>query len=236
MTADLFPPLMDPMAYGGYDQSWHGIDARVDLITPPTGEPMLWEEVTDHLRAMNTEDAAYIQRLIPVARRALEYATRRSFMPQTLQLVMGGFPGSWSWPGVFRHGSALIRVPRPPIISIDSIVYLSDGSPSEQTLDAARYQVDLPYGPNAGYGRIRPVAHQCWPQTVCHTFDAVRVTYQAGYVDRSSPPQPNMPADLKHAMLLVIGELYKSRSESVPVGNAPALIRARSLWAPYRVY
>lgn len=197
--------------------------ARVDLLTAPTREPIDPFEAIDHLRAMNTDDEPYVSRLVPVARRAIEYATRRSCMPQTKQLVLSRFP-------------RIIRVPEPPIISIEAITYLTDGSPSEQSLDADHYQVDLPYGPYAGYGLIRPAAGQCWPTVACERLGAVRVTYQAGYVDRSSPPRPNVPADLTHAMLLVIGELFKSRSESVPVGNAPALIRARALWAPYKVY
>lgn len=205
------------------------LGARLEMIEGPAAEPITLAEALDHVRALNTQEDDYLTRLITVVRRQAEYTTRRALMPQTLALVMDGFP----------HGCA-IRVPRPPTIAIASITYLDDGgSPTRQTLDPAIYQVDLPHGPYAGYGRIWPVPDQAWPATAPYTMNAVEVTFRAGYVDPAggSPEQPAVPEDLVHGMLLMLGELYKSRSLSIPGSvSSPTVIQARNLWAPYRVY
>jgi uncharacterized phiE125 gp8 family phage protein len=217
-----------------------GAVPHLDLITPPTEEPISLDVAIAHLRALNTEEDDYITRLIGVTRRMVEYATRRSLMPQTWQVVMDQFPwGSWTGGAIGWGSAAIIRLPRPPIIAVESITYrVADGSsPVEQILDPACYQVDLPYGPYAGYGRLRPTPYTEWPLTPDQALDAVKITYQAGYVDRGSPAQTTVPEDLIQAMLLLLSELYKSRSVSIPGSvSTPTVIQARHLWAAYRVY
>lgn len=215
-----------------------GVSSHDELVTEPTAEPIDLDVVRDlHLRGLNgASEDEYIAPLITVSRQEAEYYTRRAIPPQTWALVLDKFPrrqGSGP-PGWNR--SAVIRVPRPPVIAIRSITYY-DTDGVLQTLDSSTYQTDLPKGPYAGYGRIRPVPGQWWPETQRHRLDAVRVTFDCGYVNATvSPPVPNPPANLLHGMLLLIGELYKVRSESVPTGNTPALIRAKNLWSKYRVY
>jgi hypothetical protein len=50
-----------------------------------------------------------------------------------------------------------------------------------------------------------------------------------------SPSSADVPIELDQARLLLIGELYKSRSESV-VGASPAIRNAERIWLEYRVY
>ena len=104
------------------------------------------------------------------------------------------------------------------------------------TLSASAYVLSVKGRDTNKQGLVTPVYNTCWPQARCEV-GAVVVTYDAGYVDEASPTQAQIPEDIQQGQLIVIGELYKQRSESVHAGNQnPALIRARDLWMPYRVY
>lgn len=212
---------------------WHW-----SLVTEadPAVDPLTVAFVRDqHLRALGgSAEDDYIDRLIRTSDRMAERATRRAHSPQTLALVMDRFP----------RGGCPILIPRPSLMSVTSIVYI-DPNGNEQTIDGSpeAIQVSAPVGPKAAKGRIAPLPNTCWPQTQCDTLDAVTITFQAGYplVTRDnvgSPTMANVPEDILHGRLLVIGELYKQRSESVQsfAQQAPALVRANDLWLGYRAY
>jgi len=210
------------------DVPWH-----FELLAPPTQEPVTVAVVRDdHLKSPNGSlEDAYIARLILVARRMAERTTRRALMPQAGSVVLDRFP------------SGEIVLPWPPLQRVESITYV-DTAGVEQTLAAEAYQVSAPQGPTAPRGRIWPAYGTTWPSTRSQ-MDAVVVSFDMGYplTDPGSPPssppeepQPTTPDDIVHGMLLVIGELYKQRSESVHTTQTPAVIRARDLWMSYRVY
>jgi uncharacterized phiE125 gp8 family phage protein len=192
-------------------------DALLELVTPPSTDTLDVEFVRDeHLRAPGGDaEDAYIESLIVTSLRMAERITRRSLYPTTWALTLERFP------------AGAIAIPRPPLQSVVSITYI-DTDGIEQTLDPARYQVRAAQGPLAARGRILPAYGETWPATRCQ-MDAVTVTFVAGYAQ--------VPEDITHARLLIIGELYKQRSESVhTINQNPALIRARDLLMPYRVY
>lgn len=204
------------------DVAWH-----LELVTPPAAEPLELAFVRDyHLRSPNgTAEDVYLERLIRAARVMAERTTRRALIDQRWDLLIDN-----------RFPCGEILLPRPPLIEVEAITYV-DGDAVEQTLAPEAYQVTRPTGPQAGRGRIRPVFGTSWPTTRADA-DVVRVTYRAGYLDETvSPAEANVPEDLVQGMLLVIGEFYKQRSESVhTMGQNPAVIRARDLWLGYRVY
>jgi uncharacterized phiE125 gp8 family phage protein len=237
------PDVIDVAAYPWpiAEPLWrYGVQSHVDLVAGPTAEPIDLASTKLHLRVTNSAEDAYISRLITACRDHGEYYTRRSWMPQTLALVMDRFP----WAGARGHlgglglgvgSTALIRVERPPVTAITSITYYDEAG-DQQTLDPSTYQVDLPRGPRAQYARIRPVGDTVWPDTERRRLDAVTVTYQAGYALAGSPPASTVPAELIQGMFLMIGELYKTRTESVNDYMTPALRPAQNLWASYRVW
>lgn len=202
---------------------------RLIQTVPPTEEPVdLADMYADHLRGSDyVTEAAYVARLWSTASRYGEHVTLRSWMPQTWQQIHDRFPEPCE-----NNGRILMR--RGPLIEVASITYI-DGAGVTQTLAAERYKVS-----NAGRSnqpsRIAPAYGDVWPVTRCE-MDAVVITFQAGYVSPTSPAGADVPDDLVHGALLVVGELYKTRSESVAGGElAPAFVRARDLWAPYRLY
>lgn len=198
------------------------VRTTLTLVEPPEDEPLTVEEVRDdHLRTSNgSAENAYIDRLIRATRREGERLTRRAWMPQTWTQALDWFP-------------AVIHLQRPPLIEVESIVYI-DGDGVAQTLASTEYKVS-PAGDGNRLSRITPAYGKCWPVTRSET-DAVTVRCRCGYVDGGSPEAAAVPEDLTHGQLLMIGELYKQRSESVNAfQQLPAMIRARDLWQRYRV-
>jgi uncharacterized phiE125 gp8 family phage protein len=193
--------------------------SHLDVVTPPDGLLLEIEMVRDdHLRSANGDlEDDYIERLIRTAGVEAERFTKRAFLTQTFALVLDGFVNP-------------IVLPRPPLQAVTSITYL-DADGVTQTLQGSPslYQVSAPVGPTSRRGRIRPIYGTVWPTTRVQ-MDAVRVEFVAGYGDGEDVPFP-----ILEGMLLMIGEMYKQRSESVHTFQNPALLRARDLWKPYRV-
>jgi len=204
-------------------------DGYVSVVTGPSADddPLTLAFVRDHhLRCANgTAEDDYVESLMAASRQAFEDFTGRALLPQTLTLSLERFP----------RGACAIVLPRPPLIEVTSITYVDDDGVT-QTLDTSSYIVSRPTGPRARYGWITPAYNETWPSTRVQP-GAVTVTYRAGYPSTGSPATVDVPEPITHGRLLVIGELYKQRSESVHAYNQnPALIRARSLWQPYRVF
>lgn len=192
----------------------------------PADDPLTVAIVRDdHLRAANGSlEDDYIQRLMTASLRAAERGTWRDLLPTTNRLVLDRFP-CWE-----------IEFPRPPFQGITGITYI-DVDGVEQSLTPANVEQRMPVGPQAAKGSIWPLYGEQWPGTRCQR-DAVRITFESGYpLIGGSPGVADIPEDITTGRLLMIGELYKQRSESVHAFNQnPALIRAKDLWLGYRAY
>lgn len=208
---------------GAWDASvsWYLQQAEASTVYP-----LDLDFVRDHhLRGANgTAEDDYIFHLIKVATRMAETYMRRPVMPQSLSLVLDGFPA----------GS--IEVPM-PVSEVISITY-QDANGDPQTLSAADYQVSHAQALGTRKGIISLAPSASWPTTESDQVAAVTVTFRSGFATIGSPEVAEVPADIKHGLLLVIGEMYKQRSESViGPGVEPAVLRAqRDFWHPYRVY
>lgn len=205
-----------------------GITWTLRQIVAPAEEPLDIDFVRDlHLRSPNgTVEDAYIEGLITTARQMAERTTNRAIPEQQWTMSAYRFP----------CGDGAIEVPFPPLISVDAISYLDDNGDAQTLTQDTDFLVSAPMGPRCAKARLTPVFDTTWPTTQ-YQADAVTITFTAGYVLSGSPVTGEVPSDITHGMLLVIGELYKQRSESVHAPNqSPALIRARDLWLPYRVY
>lgn len=207
-----------------------GVCWRLDIETAPdpTDDPLTLAYVRDsHLRTANGEGVEddYIARMMTSSLRMAERGTWRSLLPTGWVQVMDRFP-CWE-----------IVLSRPPLISVERIVYVdTDGVEQTLTGSPAQFEIEAPRGPRAPKGRIWPLYGETWPSTRCQP-NAVRVHFTAGYPLIGSPAVADVPEDITHGRLLVIGELYKQRSESVHAFNQnPALIRAKDLWEGYRAY
>lgn len=173
------------------------------LAIEPFDEPVTLTEAKAQLGVTHSNDDTLITSLITAARQACEAEMNRALIYSQWELRLDCFPDE-------------IIVPRPPLYSVSSVQYV-DADGATQTLAASSYQVDTRSEP----GRIKPAYGAAWPVTREGIYNAVTVTFWAGYapVEVGSPTDfsGNVPRAIKQAVLLTVGDLYANR-ESVVVG------------------
>jgi len=202
----------------------------IQLVTPPTEEPVSLLEAKLHLRVDFDEDDMLIASLITAARQAAETLTGRQFTTARWKQVLDCFPGP-SLMGVpagqtFTLPGHAILLAKAPVQSVVSINYLDMGS-ALQVMPAATYTVDTACEP----ARITPVFGQIWP--IClPQIGAVSVTFDAGYGSAA-----HVPEGIKSWIKLRVGSLYAHREEVAVLsrGRIEALSFIDGLLDPYKV-
>lgn len=189
-------------------------------ISEPEQEPFTLDEVKAHLRVSHADEDAVITLLIRAVRRAAEEWLGRALVEQTFELVLDAFP------------CREIRMPRPPLLTIESIKY-DDADGNEQTLDVADYDVDTASQP----GWVVPT--DTWPSTIT-AINAVRIRFTAGYAASGDSPTDlasGVYEDIKAGMLLLLAHYYANK-EAVLVGQGAVALPmgVEWLWQPYRIY
>jgi uncharacterized phiE125 gp8 family phage protein len=134
----------------------------LQLLTPPTAEPIDLVEAKLHMRVIVTDDDVLIGAMIEAARGYAEDFT-------TKQLIAG------RWKQVEDYFPWVIQLRMYPVLQVVSIQYL-DLQGVIQTVDPLTYVVDYASQPV----RITPVFGQIWPIPVPQ-IGAVWVTFDAGY-------------------------------------------------------
>lgn len=206
-------------------QSATVIQGSITVSVAATIDPVSVSDCKKHLNIDFTDDDAYLGDLITAATTAAQNFTNRQFITATLLLKMSAFPGG-QYPGQCATNDE-IRVPRPPLISVSSIAYV-DSAGTSQTLAATEYQVNTANHP----GLIRPAYGKYWPATRTDTYNAVTVTYTAGYGATAA----TVPMPIRQAIRAWIALLYEYREPIIEGHIAEPLpeVCQRLLW-PYRV-
>jgi uncharacterized phiE125 gp8 family phage protein len=135
---------------------------------------------------------------IQAAQSLFEEYTGRQLTTAFWEYALDGFPSQ-----------RVIELPRPPLQSVVSVVYLDAGD-AEQTLDAENYTVITPTGPHCRRGRIELTSGASWPSAGTQSR-AVRITYVAGYADDAA----GVPSLIKACLLYVVGSFHKYGEEVV---------------------
>ncbi len=183
-------------------------------VTAPAKEPLTRDEAKLHLRVEDDEHDELIALQIAAARREAETFMGRSLITQTWDMDLDRFP-AWA-----------IEVPRPRLQSVESIKHV-DTSGVLRTLDASGYRVDTKREP----GRITPAYGETWPAARA-VMNAVTVRFKAGYGDEAEM----VPADIRQALLLIVGRFYAHREDvrdGMPATELP--LGAQHLLRPYMV-
>ena len=202
----------------------------IQLVTPPTEEPVSLLEAKLHLRVDFDEDDMLIASLITAARQAAETLTGRQLTTARWKQVLDCFPGP-SLMGVpagqtFTLPGHAILLAKAPVQSVVSINYL-DMASVNQTMPALTSTVDAACEP----ARITPVFGQIWP--IClPQIGAVSVTFDAGYGTASQVPE-----GIKSWIKLRLGSLYAHREEVAALsrGRIESLPFIDGLLDPYKV-
>ena len=187
---------------------------RPVLITPPAIQPVTLAEAKLHLRVDHNDEDALIESLLRAATEHLDGWTG----------ILGRCLVEQEW----RHNSdvsgSCVMLPLGPVISISGITAGGD------TLDPSTYSLKTDAG-----GRSRV-------EFGVSVSGLVNVTYKVGYAtipQDDGPPvvpaQSTVPAALKVAILLLVGNWYANR-ETIVVGATVEKLpfAVESLIAPYR--
>lgn len=143
-----------------------------------------------------TDQDGMIDLMIAAMTDYAENLTGRAFVQRSYELRLDGFCN-------------VIELPKPPLLTIDSIQYY-DTNAVLQTVSAADYVADIYREP----GIVEPAYLESWPATQ-GIRNAVRIAFTAGYAAGS--PQDGdgyrqaVPANLKLWMQARISTLYDNR-------------------------
>jgi uncharacterized phiE125 gp8 family phage protein len=151
----------------------------LQLITPPTVEPLSLPEAKLHLRVDIDDDDLLIGALASAARDYAEGETRKQMVSARWKQILDSFPGP-SMIGIpygrpYTLPGHAIYLQRAPVIRVVSIQYL-DMAGVVQTMPETDYTVDYSSEPV----RITPVFGQIWPIPLPQ-IGAVWVNFDAGY-------------------------------------------------------
>lgn len=214
-------------------------NAKLARLVDATVEPLTVAEAKQYLRLETDADDSLIQDLISAARMVCEGLCDRSFVTTTWRLTLdylplatiGGTIGpavfGFSWPTgsrAFDDGS--IMLPMPPLISLQSILYLDQGG-TTRSLDVSDGSPDVIVSPgtpgriSAGYGRFFPFTRP--------GIAAVAITYTAGY----GPTADDVPRNIKAAVRLLVNHYYEHRSSQAPIPDAVMSLLGPSQWGAY---
>lgn len=185
------------------------------LITAPASEPVTLTEAKAHCRVDGSDDDTLITSLIVTARAECEHELGRALFTQTWERVLDYFP------------AVEVELGMPPVASITSITYI-DTTGTSQTLSASAYVLDADRQP----GWVLPAYGYQWPATQ-DTANAVRIRFVSGWSDTD-----DIPAPIKHWVLLRVGTLYKFR-EAIAAGVSATMLGERyadRLLDRYRVH
>jgi len=183
--------------------------------TDPTVQPITLSLAKQQCRIENgvTDEDDLLSEYIQSAVRWVEEYTERSLMTQTHQVSLCEFP-------------ARLWLPRAaPLASVTFVKYY-DASNVLTTVASTVYTV-----PAFSEPAVLTLAYaQTWP-VVYAREDAVQIEYITGTSDAAA-----VPADLRAAILLLVGHAYMNR-EPIVVGTiaTPLQFSIASLCAPHRI-
>lgn len=175
------------------------------------GDPITTSEAKTHLRVEVADDDTYIGALITAARKWVEEMTNTALIDTVFVEKFDRFPANGGY----------IELTKGPVSAISSIQYIDENG-TLQTWSSANYQTDLTAKP----ARIMPVWNAEYPSTRTE-LAAVRITYTAGYGSSAT----SVPDPIKHAVKLLVSEMYENR-ENTP---RPERQAAKILLDNYRI-
>lgn len=162
-----------------------------ELARPATepvtlAEAKLWCRIEDDA----TDQDAVILLLIGAARERAEAITGRAFARRAFELRLDDFPENSAWTEKLRAagstGVTPVEIPRPPLVSIDSVTYATASGDAAWVGSPQMWDVDT--GGDSNPARLVPVGGGSWPSVEVRP-GAVRIRFTAGYVTSSQMPQ-----------------------------------------------
>lgn len=175
----------------------------------PTAEPVTLAELKEQLRieSSTTEDDTFLEGLIVSSRQAVEALLGKVLIDQTVAAKLDEFPKE-----------EYFELPTPPVSSVTSITYYDDDN-ALQTLASANYSLNDYCDPQ----RIVRNTDVDWPTTY-DRWDAITVTYQAGYATASA-----VPASIKAVIKMLAADIYENRGFGDSDATKNKMLKAASV-------
>jgi uncharacterized phiE125 gp8 family phage protein len=184
-------------------------------VVPPAVQPITVADVKAQVRqSLDDEDGLIVGLIQAVAGHLDGYSG-----------ILGKALISQTWAESFRYFRDGVRLSVGPFQSIVSVTYF-DGDGAQQTLPSSIYTIHSDdRGPMLW---LKP--GQSWPSIESRP-DAITATYRAGYGDTPD----SVPAEIRQAMLLLVGGYYQNR-EAVAAGItfAELPMGVKALLGPHR--
>lgn len=189
-----------------------------EITVSPAVEPVSLAEAKLHLRVTNNVEDSLITALITASRQGIEHHCG-PLITSTVREWFSGFTGC-------------LELWAPTAQSISSITYLQAGETVPETVSASLYR--LVRRPPGGHPLVTLRANQYWPTDSLETGLPVIVEYLAGFGDAAA----DVPAPLKHALLIDLAARYENREEFLRGNNTiPSTLPATSgFWQLLREY
>ena len=189
---------------------------RTFVVTPPA-PVVTWEEAAQHLRleADDEEQKPLVEAIIAAASAHIDGPAGwlgSSIGVQTLETYYPAF-----------GTCGFIALPHPPLISIVEVEYI-DGVGATIILPDTDYTLRG--------ALLRPAFGAKWPLASWEGphGETVRIRYTAGY--------ETLPAPIRAAILLMVGDLFENRSSTASFSGAGAAVQmsttVEALLAPFR--
>lgn len=173
------------------------------VTTQPASEPVSLAQVKLQCRLdtseIDTTEDNLLKGYIAAARAWAEQYQNRAYVYQTITAKMDKFVSG-------------IELPRPPLISVDSITYV-DSNGDSQTLSSSIYDVDTTSDP----GLITLAYNQLWP-TLRGDHHGVTITYKAGYVATCTADADNDTITPNAGMYAVDDIVRLYTTDTLPAG------------------
>jgi uncharacterized phiE125 gp8 family phage protein len=175
--------------------------------TQPAVEPVTLAEAKAHLRVDTADDDTYITGLVRAAREWVEQYLDRTLVHTQWVMRFDKFP---------PDGTLDIELPRPPMVASGTATAVALTFTYENgdtaTYSTASFRVDRASTP----GAVKTNYGQTWPP---HRQDdnAISVTWWAGYGASGT----DVPAAIRHAMLMLCSHWYETRGATVATGAVP---------------
>lgn len=161
------------------------------LITEAASEPVTVSDVKTHSGVVGDTDDTLIASWIKSGRKLAEDFQHRAYISQVWGIVLDGFP------------TLPLTLPRPALISVDSIKYY-DTADTEETFSAADYFVDTV----SEVGRLTLGYQKQWPIVSLRAISSVIIRFTAGYgVDADAVPEA-----VKDALYMYCSWRYDNRT------------------------
>lgn len=170
----------------------------IKVITEPAVPAITLALVKEHLRILGSDDDTALSSIyIPSAIANFEALSGRALITQTIEETFDQFPTDSTY-FLLEKGS--------PLQSVTHVKYWAKDE-TLKTFDAANYFVVA----NTLPASINLKAGVSWPTDIHESrLGSVVVTYVAGY----GAADTNVPADIRQALSLLIGDLYRNREDS----------------------